>query len=608
MLHYTNDKTRNQLLTFFNNLYTNKSFPAKWKKALQVAIPKIGKKDQFRPISWLNYISKVYESMILNRSRNKIKHKLNKKLFGYNQNTGTRDALITLTEKITKPRFSTNTRPSIVVFIDFEKAFELANPTIITDEARRLGIKGNLLAFIHNSLNNRSGAVKFQNSISNFYPFENGTPQGSVISPFLFNLLINRLLFNNSKYIPKISKTVTIASYADDLVIIGYSQSVIQKALNSIASKANKIGLKINISKTDFMLIFRKTKPSLVNKNIILKLNDQKLNQVYHKKYLGVIFDTHLKFNHHLNHITKKANNKINILRKLSGVKWGIDSETALTFVKASIIPTLEYGIEIIPKSRIPIFKKINSIIAKAIKIALNIPFRINNQITFLEANIPLTEYRMQRAAIMYLNQVVLEGPSHPLFPDFTNTATCLNPIISNKKNNQPKNTRWSSSIKQLIAKYNPGTATPIVPLDLPPWTNPLKDAIFQTDLINKPKNTLTNEEKKEIKHNIENNIINPNIANPKHLNIFTDGSVDQQNKKAGAAAIFVSQSINNSNQMQVAEFLKIISKNPDSIIEDDSLNNTLNELYQDFQYQCPLRLWLHGYRTNSHQKSAWKR
>ena len=58
------------------------------------------------------------------------------------------------------------------------------------------------------------------------------------------------------------------------------------------------------------MLIYRKTKPSLVNKNIILKLNDQKLNQVYHKKYLGVIFDTHLKFNHHLNNITTKANNK----------------------------------------------------------------------------------------------------------------------------------------------------------------------------------------------------------------------------------------------------------------------------------------------------------
>ena len=63
----------------------------------------------------------------------------------------------------------------------------------------------------------------------------------------------------------------------------------------------------------------------------------------------------------------------------------------------------------------------------------------MNNQITFLEANISPTEYRMQRAAIMYLNRVLLEGPSHPLFPDFTNTATCLNPIISNKNIINPK-------------------------------------------------------------------------------------------------------------------------------------------------------------------------
>ena len=68
----------------------------------------------------------------------------------------------------------------------------------------------------------------------------------------------------------------------------------------------------------------------------------------------------------------------------------------------------------------------------------------------------------------MYLNQVLLEGPSHPLFPDFTNTATCLNPIISNKKYKHPKNTRWSSGIKQLIAEYNPGTASPITPLTKP--------------------------------------------------------------------------------------------------------------------------------------------
>ena len=48
--------------------------------------------------------------------------------------------------------------------------------------------------------------------------------------------------------------------------------------------------------------------------------------------------------------LQKKTTNKTNILKKLSAVKWGLDSESALTYIKASIIPTLEYGIEIIPK------------------------------------------------------------------------------------------------------------------------------------------------------------------------------------------------------------------------------------------------------------------
>ena len=50
----------------------------------------------------------------------------------------------------------------------------------------------------------------------------------------------------------------------------------------------------------------------------------------------------------------------------------------------------------------------------------------------------------------------------------------------------------------------------------------------------------------------------------------------------------FISQPINSSNQIHITEFLNIISKNSDPVIEDDSLNNTLNELYQYFQYQCP--------------------
>ena len=77
------------------------------------------------------------------------------------------------------------TLPTIVVFIDFEKAFELANLVIITDEARRLGIKGNILAFIKQVLSNRSGTVRFQNKISDSYQFQNGNPKDQLYPFFI---------------------------------------------------------------------------------------------------------------------------------------------------------------------------------------------------------------------------------------------------------------------------------------------------------------------------------------------------------------------------------------------------------------------------------------
>ena len=194
----------------------------------------------------------------------------------------------------------------------------------------------------------------------------------------------------------------------------------------------------------------------------------------------------------------------------------------------------------------------------------------------------------MQQAAIMYYNQVLIEGPTHPLFPDFTNTPTIFNTITT--KNNTPKNTRWSSNIKQLIAQYNPGTTSAVTPLDLPPRTNPLQNINFHTDLIDKPKNSLTLEEKNNLKTHIENNIINPNVDKKLNLDIFTDGSVEQQNKTAGAAAIFILKPIDDTSRPHIDTFLHSIKNIPDYFCEDNSTNETLDHLYQDFQYKCPPR------------------
>ena len=53
------------------------------------------------------------------------------------------------------------------------------------------GIKGNMFNLIDNFIHNRSIAVKVNGKFSDKTNIINGIPQGSVISPTLFNIFIN---------------------------------------------------------------------------------------------------------------------------------------------------------------------------------------------------------------------------------------------------------------------------------------------------------------------------------------------------------------------------------------------------------------------------------
>ena len=98
-------------------------------------------------------------------------------------------------------------------------------------------------------LTNRT--VHFQGKKSKVRHFTNGTPQGSTLSPILFNMVINQLLELN------LGRKVQIIGYADDLAIHGapigddilYKQ--ISTSLKKIETKAMSLGLKFSPAKCE---------------------------------------------------------------------------------------------------------------------------------------------------------------------------------------------------------------------------------------------------------------------------------------------------------------------------------------------------------------------
>lgn len=116
----------------------------------------------------------------------------------------------------------------MVAFIDLQSAFDVANRDVILDQLVESGIKGRPLKRVKGYLNNRTSRVIYKGAYSSNKGFELGTPQGSALSPFLFNVLLHRLLSS----LPD-NPGITIICYADEICIHSSSPDDLQQLLRS---------------------------------------------------------------------------------------------------------------------------------------------------------------------------------------------------------------------------------------------------------------------------------------------------------------------------------------------------------------------------------------
>ena len=101
---------------------------------------------------------------------------------------------------------------SLLLLIDFSKAFDMVEHTILLRKLEHYGIRGLALKWMHSYLKNRSQFVRLSGENSSIKHMQYCVPQGSILRPLLFIIYINDLpnIFNRAKFI----------LYADDANII----------------------------------------------------------------------------------------------------------------------------------------------------------------------------------------------------------------------------------------------------------------------------------------------------------------------------------------------------------------------------------------------------
>ena len=203
--------------------------PDSLKIAKVIPIHKKGKMNElcnYRPVSVLPALSKVYERLLYNRILEFVgKHEiLSNHQFGFRKKYSTSHAINSLVnqfhDSVEKNEFM------IGLFIDLSRAFDTISHKILIDKLYKYGIRGIALEWIKDYLLNRKQYVVYNNTKSNISSVEIGVPQGSILGPLLFLIYVNEL--------PNISSTLSCIQFADDtsIFIRGRSLPKITSILN----------------------------------------------------------------------------------------------------------------------------------------------------------------------------------------------------------------------------------------------------------------------------------------------------------------------------------------------------------------------------------------
>ena len=320
------------LCKIISNSFTSGVFPESLKISKVIPIHKDGSTqilDNYRPISLLSVFDKIIEKLMHIRLYSFLTDHniLFQNQFGFRKNNSTTYALIQITEMIKES--IDNHKYGCGIFIDLRKAFDTVNHNILLTKLEHYGIRGTALNWFKSYLSNRKQYVFLNGESSKLKDVTCGVPQGSVLGPLLFLLYINDL--------PNISKVFNFYLFADDTNIYCEANTleelefIINKELKELRTWLIVNRLSLNINKTNFVIFHPYNKP--LKQKITIKLHKNAISEKDSVKYLGIMIDSTLSWQTHIDKISKKMSRAIGLLYKIR------------PFINIKIMKTLYYSL-----------------------------------------------------------------------------------------------------------------------------------------------------------------------------------------------------------------------------------------------------------------------
>jgi hypothetical protein len=224
------------------------------------------------------------------------------------------------------------------VYTDLSKAFDVVDHGIVVSDLYRndsYQIAGSMINWTGSYLCGRYQFVKINSSKSEPFLVSSGVPQGSHMGPTIFLLLFDK--------VKRIFSKVNFLFYADDLKIFhsirNHSDCLdLQIALNLFYEWCIENKLILNVKKCHVMSFTRKQIPFVFD----YKFEGISISRPESIKDLGVVFDSKLSFNLHINYIVSRSMSMLGFLKRF-GREFS-DPYILKTIFCAFIRSVLEFG------------------------------------------------------------------------------------------------------------------------------------------------------------------------------------------------------------------------------------------------------------------------